>query len=108
MGVNAVCGGDLSDAQLYELFASLPRNSLVRFWLFQVSIATNFTTHQLDWVTLYPVFVLAASYGQRLIVVLGGQPSGDGDGGHWQDPVLGSTVVSPRRSTIRRRPTDEI
>ena len=84
-GTNAGCGADLSDAQLDELFASLPRNSLVRFWAFQGTIATNFTTHQLDWGPLDRVFAAAASYGQRLIVVLGGQGSGC-DGGHWQDP----------------------
>ncbi len=40
---------DLSDAQLDQLFASLPPNSLVRFWAFQGTIATNVATHQLDW-----------------------------------------------------------
>ena len=84
-GTNAGCGAELSDAQLDELFASLPRNSLVRFWAFQGTIATNFTTHQLDWGPLDRVFAAVASYSQRLIVVLSGQGSGC-DGGHWQDP----------------------
>ncbi len=85
-GTNAGCGADLSDTQLNQLFASLPPNSLVRFWAFQGTIATNFATHQLDWGPIDRVFAAAASHGQRLIVVLGGQGSGC-DGGHWQDPA---------------------
>ncbi len=32
-GVNAGCGGMLSDSQLNAFFVSLPPNSLVRFWV---------------------------------------------------------------------------
>jgi hypothetical protein len=84
-GTNAGCGADLSDAQLDQLFAALPPNSLVRFWAFQGTLATNYSTHQLDWAPLDRVFSAAAAYHQRLIVVISGQGSGC-DGGHWQDP----------------------
>src|ERR1700676_1445059 len=84
-GMNAGCGTELSDVQLNQLFASLPPNSLVRFWAFQGTIGTNYYTHQLDWRPLDRVFGAAAAHGQRLIVVIGGQGSGC-DSLHWQDP----------------------
>ena len=84
-GTNAGCGAELSNAQLNQLFASLPPNSLVRFWAFQETIATNINTHQLDWGPLDRIFAAAAANNQRLIVVISGQGSGC-DGGHWQDP----------------------
>src|SRR5665213_259194 len=84
-GTNAGCGADLSDGQLDQLFASLPANSLVRFWAFQGTMATNVNTHQLDWGPLDRVFAAAAAHGQRLIVTLTDQ-GGTCDGGHWQDP----------------------
>jgi hypothetical protein len=84
-GVNAGCGAMLSDEQLDNFFASLPPNSLVRFWAFQGNIATNFTTHQLDFAPIDRVVNAAIAYGQRLIFVLGGQGNMC-DGGHWQDP----------------------
>ncbi len=83
-GVNAGCGADLSDAQLNQLFSSLPPNSLVRIWGFQGTMATDFSTHQLDWGPLDRVFAAAASHGQRLIVSLAGQ-SGVCDNVHWED-----------------------
>jgi mannan endo-1,4-beta-mannosidase len=84
-GVNPGCGGQESDAQLNELFSSLPPNSLVRFWAFQDAIATNVQTDQLDWGPLDRVFAAAAAHGQRLIVTLTDQ-GGVCDGNHWQDP----------------------
>ena len=84
-GTNAGCGADLSDAQLNQLFASLPPNSLVRFWAFQGTIATNINTDQLDWAPIDRVFAAAAAHNQRLIVVISDQ-GGTCDGGHWQDP----------------------
>ena len=83
--VNPGCGGQESDAQLNELFSSLPPNSLVRFWAFQDAIATNVHTDQLDWAPLDRVFAAAAAHGQRLIVTLTDQ-GGVCDGDHWQDP----------------------
>ena len=83
-GTNAGCGADLSDAQMNQLFASLPPNSLVRFWAFQGTIATNINTHQLDWAPIDRVFAAAAAHDQRLIVVITDRVSCDG--GHWQDP----------------------
>ena len=85
-GTNAGCGADLSDVQLDQLFASLPPNSLVRFWAFQGTMATNVNTHQLDWGPLDRVFAAAAAHSQRLIVTVTDQ-GGTCDGGHWQDPA---------------------
>jgi mannan endo-1,4-beta-mannosidase len=84
-GVNPGCGGQETDAQLNELFSSLPPNSLVRIWAFQDAIATNVQTDQLDWAPLDRVFAAAAAHGQRLIVTLTDQ-GGVCDGDHWQDP----------------------
>jgi hypothetical protein len=84
-GTNAGCGADLSDVQLNQLFATLPPNSLVRFWAFQATMATNVNTGQLDWGPLDRVFAAAAAHNQRLVVVLADQ-GGTCDGGHWQDP----------------------
>ena len=85
VGVNPGCGSQETDAQLNALFASLPPNSLVRFWAFQDAIATNVHTDQLDWAPLDRVFAAAAAHGQRLIVTLTDQ-GGVCDGDHWQDP----------------------
>jgi mannan endo-1,4-beta-mannosidase len=82
---NAGCGGQLSDAQLDQLFRSLPPNSLVRLWAFQATIATNKATHRLDWGPLDRVVAAAAAHHQRVILVLTDQ-GGTCDGGHWQDP----------------------
>lgn len=84
-GTNAGCGAELSDSQLNQLFASLPPNSLVRFWAFQATLATNVGTRQLDWGPIDRVFAAASAHHQRLIAVIGGQGSGC-DSGHWQDP----------------------
>ncbi len=85
-GVNEGCGANLSNAQLEGLFSSLPHDSLVRFWAFQGTMATNVHTHQLDWAPLDRVFSAAASHHQRLIVTMTDQ-GGVCDGGHWQDPA---------------------
>jgi len=84
-GTNAGCGDMVSQSQLDGLFASLPPNSLVRFWAFQETIATNVHTGELDWGPLDRVFATASAYHQRLIVVLTDQ-GGTCDGEHWQDP----------------------
>jgi hypothetical protein len=75
----------MSEDQMNQLFASLPPNSLVRFWAFQGTIATNVNTDQLDWAPIDRVFAAAEAHHQRLIVVISGQGSGC-DGSHWQDP----------------------
>jgi hypothetical protein len=85
-GVNTGCGPQLSDADLNSLFASLPPNSLVRFWAFQGTIGTNVYTHELDWAPIDRVFAAAAAHGQRLVVVLTSQ-SGGCDGGNWKNPA---------------------
>jgi mannan endo-1,4-beta-mannosidase len=82
-GINAGCGGMLSDTQLNSFFASLPPNSLVRFWAYQ-ALATNVHTHALDWAGIDRVFAAAAAHGQRLIVSLAGE-GGTCDGQSWQD-----------------------
>jgi hypothetical protein len=84
-GINAGCGADVTTAQLDQFFSSLRPNSLVRFWAFQGSMATNVNTGQIDWGPLDRVFAAAAAYGQRLIPVLTDQ-GGTCDGNHWQDP----------------------
>ena len=48
-GTNAGCGGTATTAQIDSFFASLRPNSLVRFWAFQGTMATNVKTGQLDW-----------------------------------------------------------
>ena len=83
-GENAGCGGQVTDAQLDQLFSSLPPNSLVRISAFQAAMATNVNTHQPDWAPLDRVFAAAAAYNQKLIVVVSGQGAGC-DGAHWQD-----------------------
>ena len=84
-GTNAGCGDMVSQAQLNQLFSSMPANSLVRFWAYQETIATDVHTGLLDWAPLDRVFNTAAAYHQRLVVALTGQGSGC-DAGHWQDP----------------------
>ena len=85
-GTNAGCGGMATTAQIDAFFASLRPNSLVRFWAFQGTMATNVHTGQLDWAPLDNVFYEAAKYHVYLIPVISGQ-SGNCDGGHWQDPA---------------------
>jgi mannan endo-1,4-beta-mannosidase len=84
-GTNAGCGAMLSDAQLNQLFGSLPPNSLVRIAALQGSMATNVTTHAIDWAPLDRVFAAAVAHGQRLVVTIANQ-SGTCDNGHWEDP----------------------
>ena len=48
-GTNAGCGGMATTAQIDTFFGSLRPDSLVRFWAFQGSMATNVNTGQLDW-----------------------------------------------------------
>ena len=84
-GVNTGCGSMESQAQLDQVFGSLPPNSLVRISALQGTIATNVTTRQLDWRPLDRVFAAAAAHGQRLILTLGTQ-DGTCDNGHWLDP----------------------
>jgi hypothetical protein len=85
-GVNAGCGPMASHTQIDAFFASLPPDSMVRFWAFQGTIATNVHTDQLDWEPLDYVFSEAAKYHVYLIPVIGGQ-GGSCDGNHWNDPA---------------------
>ena len=85
-GTNAGCGPMTSPAQIDAFFGSLPRNSIVRFWAFQGSMATDVQTGQLDWRPLDNVFYEAAKYHVYLIPVVSGQ-GGSCDGGHWNDPA---------------------
>jgi hypothetical protein len=85
-GTNAGCGGMATATQIEAFFASLRPNSLVRFWAFQGSIATNVKTGQLDWQPLDNVFYAAAKYHVYLIPVISDQ-GGSCDGYHWQDPA---------------------
>jgi len=85
-GINAGCGTMPTTAQIDAFFSSLRPNSLVRFWAFQGTMATNVNTGQLDWRPLDNVFYQAAKYHVYLIPTISGQ-SGNCDGGHWQDPA---------------------
>ena len=85
-GDNYGCGGEITTAQLDQLFGSLPPNSLVRFWAFQGTMAIDPSTGQLNWGPIDRVFAAAAAYHQRLIPVITDQ-GGTCDGGHWQDPA---------------------
>ena len=83
-GTNAGCGGMATTAQIDAFFSSLRPNSLVRFWAFQETMATNIHTDQLDWAPLDNVFYQAAKYHVYLIPTISDQ-AGTCDGGHWQD-----------------------
>jgi mannan endo-1,4-beta-mannosidase len=84
-GTNAGCGGMETPAQIAALFASLAPNSMVRFWAFQGTLGTDFTTHQIDWGPIDQVFYLAAQYHIYLVPAITDQGGGC-DGDHWQDP----------------------
>ena len=73
-------------AQIDSFFASLRPDSLVRFWAFQGTLATNVHTGQLDWAPLDNVFYQAAKYHVYLIPVISDQ-SGDLRRRYWQDPA---------------------
>ena len=85
-GTNAGCGSMATQAQIDAFFASLRPNSLVRFWAFQGSFATNIHTHQLDWQPLDEVFYAAAKYHVYLIPTISDQGA-TCDGGNWQGPA---------------------
>ena len=72
-------------AQIASLFSSLAPNSIVRFWAFQGDLATDPSTHEIDWAALDQVFYLAAQYHVYLIPTITDQ-GGTCDGSHWQDP----------------------
>jgi IPT/TIG domain len=84
-GANAGCGSMATQAQIDAFFASLRPNSLVRFWAFQGSFATDIHTHQLDWQPLDEVFYAAAKYHVYLIPTISDQGA-TCDGGNWQGP----------------------
>jgi mannan endo-1,4-beta-mannosidase len=84
-GTNAGCGGMDTPTQIASLFSSLAPNSMVRFWAFQGTMATDVTTHQIDWAPIDEVFYLAATYHVYLVPAITDQ-SGTCDGEHWQDP----------------------
>jgi mannan endo-1,4-beta-mannosidase len=85
-GTNAGCGSMATQAQIDSFFASLRPNSLVRFWAFQGSFATNIHTHQMDWQSLDKVFYAAAKYHVYLIPTISDQGA-TCDGGNWQGPA---------------------
>jgi mannan endo-1,4-beta-mannosidase len=84
-GTNAGCGGMENSAQIAALFSSLAPGSMVRFWAFQGTTATDINTGQIDWAPIDEVFYLAATYHVYLIPAITSQ-GGSCDGGHWQDP----------------------
>jgi hypothetical protein len=84
-GTNAGCGGMETPAQIDSLFSSLGQGAMVRFWAFQGTLATNYTSHVLDWAPIDQVFYLAAKDHVYLVPTITDQ-AGTCDGGHWQDP----------------------
>lgn len=83
-GTNAGCGSQESDAQLDQLFSSLPPNSLFRINASQGSMATDVNSDQINWGPLDRVFAVAAQHQQKLIVTLTGE-GGVCDNMHTQD-----------------------
>ena len=102
-GTNAGCGAMLSNTQLNTLFASLPANSLVRFWAFQGSMAINIKTHQIDWAPL--VF---ACLRQPPIMASVSSSRSPTRVGHVTTSIgrtrRGTKVDSPMSSTLHPRP----
>jgi mannan endo-1,4-beta-mannosidase len=83
-GTNRGCGPMISNKALDAFFASLPRNSLVRIWADQGSMAINVRTGKLDWGPLQRVFDAAARHHVLLVPVLT-QQGANCDGVPWQD-----------------------
>ena len=84
-GTNHGCGGMETPLQIASLFSSLAPSSLVRFWAFQGDLATDPTTHEINWAPIDEIFYLAAQYHVYLIPTITDQ-GGTCDGSHWQDP----------------------
>jgi len=84
-GTNAGCGGMETPAQIESLFSTLAPNSMVRFWAFQGTMATDVKTKQVDWAPIDQVFYLAARYHVYLVPAITDQ-GGTCDGEHWQGP----------------------
>jgi aryl-phospho-beta-D-glucosidase BglC (GH1 family) len=82
-GINAGCGGMLTDTGLNQFFASLPPHSLVRSWFYQ-PMATNVQTGARDWRPLDRAVAAAARHGDYLIATLGDQ-GGVCDGQNYHD-----------------------
>jgi mannan endo-1,4-beta-mannosidase len=82
-GINAGCGGMLTDSGLDQFFASLPVHSLVRSWFYQ-PMATNVHTGGRDWRSLDRVVAAAARHGDYLIATLGDE-GGVCDGANFHD-----------------------
>lgn len=74
-GVNDGCGADIHSST-DSFFASLPRDTIVRFFAFQAFGTASKETavsNTLDWGPLDNVFSAAAKYGDKLIPVLGNE-----------------------------------
>lgn len=80
-GHNAGCGSFVSDID--SLFSTLPKNSMIRIWAWQGSMAINPKTKVLDWAGVDRVLAAAQKYHQKVIVSLGTQ-SGECDDGQWK------------------------
>ena len=98
-GTNAGCGGGEPRPDR-SFFGSLHPDSLVRFWAFQGTMATNVHTVQIDWAPLDNVFYQAAKYHVYLIPVISDQ-------GGTCDVATGrirpGTRADSRTCTTRRR-----
>jgi mannan endo-1,4-beta-mannosidase len=85
-GTNSGCGGLENTAQIAGLFSTLAPGSIVRFWAFQGTMATDVSTGLIDWAPIDQVFYLAAAYHIYLIPAITDQ-GGNCDGNHWKDPA---------------------
>ncbi len=94
-GQNLGCGGMFDDADLDQLFSSLPPGTLVRIWAWQGSMATS-PSGQRDWGPLDRIVATAARHGIELVMSLGSQ-HGNCDDGVWKDA---SWYAGGYRSTV--------
>jgi hypothetical protein len=69
-GINAGCGGMLSDTGLDQFFDRLPPHSLVRSWFYQ-PMATSVHTRRRDWRPLDRLVATAGRHGDYLVATLG-------------------------------------
>lgn len=71
-GVNAGCGGMLTNAEMDTFFSLLRPKSVVRFWAFQ-SQAVNIQTRELDFSPIDRVVEAAERHNIKLIMVIGNE-----------------------------------
>ena len=81
---NYGCGSQMSDAELEQLFTSVPRGTVVGFWATQALAYNNRSTHTIDFAGIDRVFAAAERAGQLVAPVLETQQGYCSDG-HFKD-----------------------